>query len=131
MLGRRLFVLAGLFAPVAASGSVGTVTEADAGRAMSVGGVGDMTANKSAIAKIFSKASTDREMKEDARIRQVKLMPISIRTKKSWSEAFKSHVYLQHERELATSRWWMAETDDERIALLIKSGYGHLLKGVK
>lgn len=74
----------------------------------------------SAWQKLLMKFRRKEEDRNMARERLARHLPSHIAERKSWSSAFKSHVYLQEVNE-RVNLWDM--DDDELAAYLIKRGY--------
>lgn len=70
--------------------------------------------------RALQKARRDYEQKREARRVLAAHMPDYIATKKSWSPAFKSHVYANEAHE--GNHLWNLD-DDELAAFLIKRGF--------
>jgi len=105
-----------LGAPVAASSAAnGIVSGVAVGECASLG-----MRPPTSLQKLLGKFRQDHEAKTNARSQQVRYMPPHISEKKSWSPAFKVHVY-QDEMVNRSNPWHMS--DEELQAFLIKRGY--------
>lgn len=134
MVGRRGFLGGLLAAPVAAKNAVAEIGAQAGLNAGVLGAVGSAAVGvpqamkQSFITKIFYRAQFLRDIKRDAQHITIDRMPPRFGGKKSWSDEFKAHAYRQYLEDRDDTPWWNAETDEERVALLMKTGFGHLLK---
>lgn len=130
MIGRRGFFGVLLGAPAVAkelaaeASGLGTVS-----RAGTVAGMNSPTAVEpyvpSALDQLFEKALRAHGHKIGAYRTRVADMPPSISGKKSWSPAFKQHVYRRHLMD--TEDPYALQTDRAKRAFIRKIGLGDLL----